>query len=261
MGVINVTPDSFSDGGRWQDPAAALLHARCLLAQGAGMIDVGAESTRPGAVDVPVAEEWMRLEPVLRCLRQAQLGIPISVDTRKDEIMLRALDAGADWVNDASGKASAATLAKLAAYPQLGYIAMHMPFSPNTMQTSPLEAKPALAAVTAFFAERQRTALSAGLKATQIWLDPGIGFGKSDGANIQLMAAVKSWTATYQIAIGVSRKSLLGRLLGIAEPLERDAPSKTLELGLAMLGAGIIRTHSVQPLGRLLELLDEGTHA
>ncbi len=260
MGVINVTPDSFSDGGDYLDPGAAVDHARRLITQGAGIIDVGAESTRPGSTGISAADEWRRLEPLLKRLQQARLGVPISVDTCKEDIMLRALDAGADWINDTSGKASLATLARFATYRQMSYIAMHMPWTPDIMQTTPLGPGPALAAVATFFAHRHQTALEAGLEPTQIWLDPGIGFGKTDAANVQAMAAVKTWAKTYQIAVGVSRKSLLGRTLGIDAPKQRDAPSKTLELGLVMLGARLIRTHSVLPLKRLLDLLGEGVH-
>jgi dihydropteroate synthase len=258
MGVINVTPDSFSDGGAYLDPGAAVAHAEQLVADGATVLDLGAEATRPGAAPVDAAEEWRRLAPVLAALASRRLGAVLSVDTSKAEIMLRAADAGAAMINDVTGTADAATLARLARYPRMAYVAMHMHGEPRTMQRSPLAAADAVATVEQFFARCAKALADAGFEPDRRWLDPGIGFGKSDGANLRLMAATADWASRYQLAVGVSRKSLLGRALGIATPADRDAPSKTLELALAMAGARMIRTHDVKRLKHLLDLWHTG---
>lgn len=259
MGVLNVTPDSFSDGdgksARWRDPGEVMDRALGLIADGADIIDIGAESTRPGAEPVDETEEWGRLFPILSRLTKANVGATISVDTRKPSLMLKAADQGALIINDVGGGAPEQTLTRLAAYPGMQYIAMHMHMNPKSMQQHPLGAHEASALVSAFFSSLEARLLAAGFPKAAIWLDPGIGFGKTDAANLTLMQMIHVWSKGFNIAVGVSRKSLIGRALGIGEPKDRDAPSKTLELGLAMLGARRIRTHAVAPLRRLLDLL------
>jgi dihydropteroate synthase len=258
MGVLNVTPDSFSDGGAWLEPGAAVARAQELLADGADLLDVGAESTRPGATPVPEAEEWRRLAPVLQALERDGLVTKISLDTRKPALMLRGADLGVAVLNDVAGYPDPATLRRLAGYRGLSFIAMHCHGAPETMQVDPLPAAAAVDAVSGFFDAATEALTAAGFGPERIWLDPGIGFGKTDGANLRLMAAVAAWAPRRQLVLGVSRKGLLGRALGIPRPADRDAPSKTLELGLAMAGAAMIRTHDVRRLKLLLNLLHGG---
>ncbi len=257
MGILNVTPDSFSDGGRYLDPGLAVEQAQRLLDDGASMVDVGAESTRPGSSPVTADEEWRRLEPVLVRLAAAGLTQQISVDTSKPDLMLRAAGMGVGYINDVTGTAPPAILTQLAATPDLVYLAMHAHGCPDTMQQLPLAGKQAVQAVTTFFALAYDRLIQAGFTPERIWLDPGIGFGKTDSGNVQLMAAFPAWRPRYNIAIGVSRKSLIGRVLSLPDPITRDTPSKMLEFGLALLGAGIIRTHAVKTLSQMLGLLNE----
>lgn len=254
MGVINITPDSFSDGGRFLDPKAALRHARQLLADGADILDVGAESTRPGARALSETEEWIRLKPVLETLRRELPTAPLSIDTRKPGLMITAAAMGAAMINDVEGARDAVTLKALAAYPQLSYVCMHMQGSPADMQKNPLDGAVAVEAVTSWCAGRHAGLLAAGFTPERLWMDPGFGFGKSDAGNAHLMAAIPALAAQYNLAIGVSRKGFLGRTLEIKEPIDRDAPSKTLELGLACAGARMIRTHDVVRLKNLMSL-------
>ena len=255
MGVVNLTPDSFSDGGDYNDVGAAFDRIETLIADGADIIDLGAESTRPGASQVPAEEEWKRLEPLLKRLSQSSLRVSISVDTRKPSLMLQAADYGATWFNDIGGHADITDLATLASYPEMHYIAMHMPITPDIMQVQPMAAAQALANIKEFFAQRLALLTAAGFDSARVWFDPGIGFGKTDSANVRIMQEIRIWSQSMQIMIGVSRKSLIGRVLDIADPKARDAPSKMLEFGLALCGAKLIRTHHVAPLKRLFDLV------
>ncbi|MEN9834564.1 MAG: hypothetical protein RL011_757 [Pseudomonadota bacterium] len=257
MGVVNITPDSFSDGGKWSTPEKAVNHVERLVSEGADIVDLGAESTRPGATATQLNEEWSRLEPVLKLLSQRSFPVDISIDTRKPEIMMRAAEYGATWFNDVAGHADIGVLKNLLSYPGMQYIAMHMPMTPDIMQKHPLPPRAAVTAVDSFFRSRCDVATAAGFALERIWLDPGIGFGKTDAANVQLMQEVGPWSKKYQVMVGVSRKSLIGRTLGINTPEERDAPSKMLEFGLIMLGAKLVRTHTVAPLRHLVNLLAE----
>ena len=255
MGVVNLTPDSFSDGGDYNDVGAAFDRIETLIADGADIIDLGAESTRPGASQVPAEEEWKRLEPLLKRLSQSSLRVSISVDTRKPSLMLQAADYGATWFNDIGGHADITDLATLASYPEMHYIAMHMPITPDIMQVQPMPAAQALANIKEFFAQRMALLAAAGFGGERVWFDPGIGFGKTDTANLRIMQEISLWSQTMQMMIGVSRKSLIGRILDISDPKARDAPSKMLEFGLALCGAKLIRTHNVAPLKRLFDLV------
>lgn len=250
MGVVNVTPDSFSDGGELATPEAAAARAALLVLEGADVIDLGAESTRPGAPPVDFAEEWRRLEPVLKILQKNHPQIPVSLDTRKPELMLRAADLGVVYVNDVEGgrQVPPEVLSRLAKYPKMQYIAMHMQGNPETMQKNPLSADDAVKAVDGFFAERQAALLAAGFAAERIYVDPGIGFGKTDEANFRLMRDVTRWTTSFRVAIGISHKGFLRRAFKIDEPKKTDPATKKLELGLALLGVRVIRTHDVKGL-------------
>lgn len=255
MGVINTTPDSFSDGGAYLDPLHALARAEELVAAGADYIDIGAESTRPGAAPVSMDEEWARLKPVLEPLCNSGINARISVDTRKPEIMRRAANLGVGMINDVQGNTDFATLQDLASRPGMKILVMHMHGNPQTMQKAPLRGPVAVQVVDRFFKNTHKKLLDAGFGHSQIWLDPGIGFGKTDAGNVQLMQQIPHWSAHYHLAVGISRKSLIGRTLGIENPDQRDGPSKMLELGLIAAGARLIRTHDVARLKGLVDLL------
>lgn len=256
MGVINVTPDSFSDGNRFKDPSKAADQALRLIKEGADFIDLGAESSRPGAIPIDLETEWQRLEPVLKLFKRKKLLNRVTVDTRKPELMLRLMDWGISGINDIAGGAPDETLKKLGSEPSLNYVAMHMSGEPGDMQLNPLDGVEAIEAVSAFFKTTHQRLINAGLNPKQIFLDPGIGFGKTDRANLLLIDQVRQWSQTYQIAIGVSRKSFLGRILGINGPAQRDPPSKMVEMGLILAGASIIRTHSVKALSNIHKILN-----
>jgi len=254
MGVVNLTPDSFSDGGRFLDPSAAVDHALALIDAGADWIDLGAESTRPGSIQVPPEEEWRRIEPVARKLISEAR---ISVDTRHPSTIRRAVDAGISMINNVAGLSDEATMEYAARTGKVSWVAMHMAGTPETMQLHPLGAKQALTEVASFFDDAHKKLTHAGFEPQQIWMDPGIGFGKSDGANVALLAKTLDFAKLWNIVIGVSRKSLIGRTLQIPDPLLRDGPSKMLEFGSVMAGARMIRTHDVKGLEVLRRFLDE----
>ncbi len=236
MGVLNVTPDSFSDGGRWLDRDAAVAHGLRMVDEGADIVDVGGESTRPGAEPVPRDEELRRVVPVVEALAP---HTRVSIDTRKAEVAEAAIDAGATLVNDVS--ASLAPVAR-AAGPRVGWVAMHMRGDPRTMQQDPTYAD-VVAEVRDFLVER---ASSAGVD--EVWIDPGIGFGKTIEHNLALLARLDELVATgFPVAVGTSRKSFLGRLTGDAPPDDRlEASVATAAWALAQ-GAAMVRVHDVRP--------------
>jgi dihydropteroate synthase len=254
IGVLNVTPDSFSDGGTFLDPEKAVAHAWDLVNEGADVIDIGAESTRPGSAAVDADEEWRRLEPVLAALADQKPKARISLDTYKPMTMRRALDYPIDIINDISGIADRVTLETLAKH-GLTYWAMHMHQDPANMHRDPLDADEALRAVAAFYDRTQQTLIEAGFSKERIWLDPGVGFGKTDRANVQIISQALVESGRYEIVLGISRKSFIGRLLGITDPRERDAPSKMLELSFLFAGVRGVRTHDVARLKKLRDLL------
>lgn len=259
LGIVNVTPDSFSDGGRHLDPAAAVRHGLALAAEGADLLDVGGESTRPGAEPVSAGEERRRIEPVLQALVR-DAGVPVSVDTTKPEVARAALELGARVVNDVGGlrlrdAGGASVLARLAAGAGAAVIAMHMRGEPRTMQETP-HYDDCVREVTAWLADAAAAAERAGLAAECVVLDPGIGFGKTLEHNLSLLWGVDRLAALgHPVAIGVSRKSLFGTLLGL--PVE-----ERLEAGLAAAaaafwrGARLVRTHDVRATVRLLRTLE-----
>ncbi len=259
MAVLNLTPDSFSDGGRFLEPSAALAHAKSLLQDGADVLDLGAESTRPGSTPVSLSEERNRLLPVLAILRDQLPRAILSVDTRKPELMLEAAAAGAHIVNDVEARRDPHLLRQLLAMnPELQYVAMHMHGTPETMQKNPLAGAAAVGAVAAFFAEEHARLVAAGFAPERIWLDPGVGFGKDDAGNAHLLRATARFAQQYNVAVGISRKGFLGRALDLPTPRERDTASKTLEFGLACAGARMLRTHEPKRLRRLLDAAGMG---
>ena len=245
MGVVNVTPDSFSDGGRFLDPGAAVAHALELVAQGADILDLGGESTRPGAAPVSEAEELRRVIPVLEKL-VPQIQVPVSIDTTKPAVARAALDAGVSIVNDvAAAMRTDLTMWQIVAEQHAGYIVMHAQGSPATMQTQPVY-KDVVRDISGFFSERLGQLLNeVGVPMEQVIIDPGIGFGKKLEHNLTLLAGLKTFTKWRRpLLVGVSRKSFIGELLG-AE-VQNRLPASLACTALAIGdGANIIRTHDV----------------
>jgi dihydropteroate synthase len=241
MGVVNVTPDSFSDGGRFLEPKAAVAHARALLDEGADILDIGAESSRPGARGVSAEEELSRLMPVLEALRDCP--VPISVDTVKPEVMRAAIAAGASMINDITALRSPGALANVAAS-DAGVCLMHMQGEPRTMQQSPIY-RDVVAEVGEFLAERVAAAETAGIARERIAIDPGFGFGKTLAHNFELLANLGRFAATgLPVIAGWSRKSTLGAITGRAAD-DRLAASLAAALLAVERGATIVRVHDV----------------
>ena len=243
MGVVNVTPDSFSDGGRFLDHDAAIAHGLELVAAGADLVDIGGESTRPGADPVSVAEELRRVIPVVEGL----VGqVRVSIDTRHAEVAEAAIAAGATLVNDVS-----ATLHPVAAAHGVGWVAMHMLGDPRTMQANPTY-DDVVADVRDFLVAKADAGRAAGV--TEIWIDPGIGFGKTMAHNLALLARIDELVATgWPVALGVSRKRFLGTILARSDGVDEVDTDDRLEGSLATAtwamaqGVGMIRAHDVAP--------------
>jgi dihydropteroate synthase len=247
MGIVNVTPDSFSDGGQHAQTTAALRHAEVLLRQGADLLDIGGESTRPGAEPVPLAVERERILPVLR--EVLRWGVPISVDTYKPEIMAECLALGVDIVNDVwalrqrSGELSAEAV--VAQHPSCGVVLMHMHREPQDMQLAPMVGD-AVPQVRDFLAARAQALRQRGVAAARIVLDYGIGFGKTVEQNLDLLAQQHVLLALgYPLLAGWSRKSTLGRLTGVDQPADRLGASVAAALLAVQRGARIVRVHDV----------------
>jgi dihydropteroate synthase len=242
MGVLNVTPDSFSDGGRFLSPAAAIEQGLRLAAEGAALIDVGGESTRPGAAPVSVAEELARVVPVVRALSERTTAV-ISVDTSKPQVMQAAAAAGAGLINDVRALREPGALAAARAS-GCAVCLMHMQGEPGTMQQAP-SYRDVLAEVQAFLGERVDACLAAGLQPDQLLIDPGFGFGKTFEHNLTLLRGLAELArADVPLAVGLSRKALLGKLTGRAAH-ERLYGSVALAVIAALHGARLIRAHDV----------------
>jgi dihydropteroate synthase len=242
MGIVNVTPDSFSDGGRFAEVEAAVAHCERLVGEGVHILDIGGESTRPGARTPSVDEELARVMAVLR--HAVTLGVPVSVDTSEPRVMAAALDAGVDIVNDVRALQRPGALEAVAAHPGAGVCLMHMQGEPTSMQASPHYGDP-VAEVKAFLAARREAALAAGIDARRIVLDPGIGFGKTVAHNLALLARQRELlTLGAPLLVGWSRKSTLGSVTGRAVD-DRLAASVAAALLAVERGARIVRVHDV----------------
>ena len=258
MGIVNVTPDSFSDGGQHASTRAALAHCEALIAQGADILDLGAESTRPGAQPLSQAQELERLLPVLRAA--VTLGVPISVDTYKPGVMQAALDTGADIINDiwalrwadpADGRTGAHVVAQ---HPRCGVCLMHMHGNPQTMQVSPMEGD-IVAPVRDFLAQAAQALVEQGVDAARICIDPGIGFGKTVVQNFSLLARQHELLAPgFALLAGWSRKSSLGAVTGAAAD-DRVVASAVAATLAVQNGARIVRVHDVQATVQALRVL------
>jgi len=250
MGVVNVTPDSFSDGGRYLDPAAAVEHGLELVKQGADLLDVGGESTRPGAEEVSAGEELARVLPVVEGL----VGkATVSIDTSKAEVARAALDAGAAIVNDVAALRHDPEIAALCAERGAGLVLMHMQGEPRTMQQNP-QYDDVVEDVKAFLAERMEVAVTAGVAEERIWLDPGIGFGKSLDHNLELLRRLGELRALGRpLVIGTSRKSFIGKIDG--SPVEQRIGGTIASSILAAAeGADVLRVHDVAEAAQALKV-------
>ncbi|WP_431822439.1 dihydropteroate synthase [Burkholderia sp. F1] len=249
MGILNATPDSFSDGGRFLAHDDALRQAEQMLAEGADILDIGGESTRPGAPPVPLDEELARVIPLVEALRP--LNVPLSIDTYKPAVMRAALAAGADLINDIWGFRQAGAIDAVRDG-NCGLCAMHMLGEPQTMQVHEPDYRDVVADVRDFLAERARALMDAGVAAERICVDPGFGFGKAViEHNYALLAALPDTTPArpdgrpYPILAGMSRKSMLGAVIGGKPPIERVAASVAAALCAVERGAAIVRVHDV----------------
>jgi len=241
MGVVNVTPDSFSDGGLYLDSDAAIAHGEKLVRDGADVLDVGGESTRPGAAEVDQAEELRRVQPVVAGLAEAAT---VSIDTSKLAVAEAAIDAGASIVNDVTALRRDPDMAALCAEREVGVVLMHMPGNPRTMQDNPTY-DDVVDDVKAFLAERVEAAVAAGVAEERIWLDPGIGFGKTVEHNLELLRRLAELRGLGRpLVIGTSRKSFIGRIDGSGVDERLGGSIATSVLAVAE-GADVLRVHDV----------------
>ncbi|KGM07381.1 Dihydropteroate synthase [Methylophaga thiooxydans] len=251
MGIVNVTPDSFSDGGKFFSADAALQHALKLVEDGADILDIGGESTRPGSEVVPLQQEIDRIAPVIEVIR-AEIDVPISIDTMKAEVMRAAVNAGAGLINDVNALRSENAL-QTAAELDVPVCLMHMQGTPQTMQSEP-HYDDVVTEVEHFLLERVEECEKAGIKAEKIMLDPGFGFGKRARHNLRLMKHLSRLTALpYPVLVGVSRKSIIGDMLKVSVD-ERLAGSLSLASIAVWQGAKLIRTHDVKETAQAVKL-------
>lgn len=243
MGIVNVTPDSFSDGGRFLGPDRAIAHGLRLFEDGADLVDVGGESSRPGAEEVPAAEEIRRVIPVIGGLVAA--GVPVSVDTSKPEVASAALAEGAVVVNDITAFGHP-DMAPLVAAARCGAVLMHMQGNPQTMQDHPAY-EDVVGEVRDYLLERAALIEQAGVERSFVCVDPGIGFGKTQRHNLQLLARLEELVSTgYPVLVGTSRKSFIGKILDQSDPAERDLATAATVAIAATRGAAVVRVHNVE---------------
>jgi len=253
MGVLNVTPDSFSDGGRYLDAEAAIAHALRMAGEGADVIDIGGESTRPGSAAVDAAEEWARIEPVVRGLA-GKIHIPVSIDTAKPAVAAKAVAAGASILNDVTGLRDPAMRA-LVAKEHLGAVIMHMKGDPRTMQEDP-EYGDVVEEIHEFFEERIDLCEEDGIPLDRLMIDPGIGFGKTVEHNLEILQRLDEFTdLDVPLLVGTSRKSFLGKIAD-GETDDRLPASLASAVAAVLAGANIIRVHEVAPHVQALRIVD-----
>lgn len=255
MGVINVTPDSFSDGGAFDDVESAVAHGLRLVEEGAEILDIGGESTRPGSEPVPAAEEMRRVVPVIERLA-GRTPVALSVDTSKAEVARAAMQAGAEIINDVTALRGDDAMAKVAAETGAAVVLMHMRGTPRTMQKDP-HYTDAVREVHDFLAERLTAARGAGIGGEHLAVDPGIGFGKTVEHNLQLIASLGAFADLgCPVVLGVSRKSFLAVAAGCESIADRDAPTVALTSLGRELGARIFRVHAVRPNAEALRMTE-----
>ena len=255
MGIVNVTPDSFSDGGQFLDACAAVAHARQLIAEGADLLDIGGESTRPAAAPVSEAEELRRVLPVIEQLA-AEVRVPLSIDTMKPGVAQAALRAGASLVNDVAANRADPAMWRVVAEAGAGYVAMHMQGTPQTMQQQPAY-RDVVAEVKEFFGDRLARLQAAGVAAEQVVLDPGLGFGKTLDHNLQLLAGVRALTRWERpLLLGASRKSFLRSFSGDGPASARLPGSLACACWGVTQGVNIVRTHDVEATRQALRVTE-----
>jgi len=253
MGVLNVTPDSFSDGGLFSEPEAAVRHGFEMADQGADLLDIGGESTRPGSDPVPAEEEWRRVGPVIEALAR-KVDTPLSIDTMKPEVAEKAVGAGAVIVNDVSGMRDPA-MVRFVASARVGVVAMHMLGNPKTMQEHP-HYEDAVREVRAYLADRIAALQAAGVPSEAIAIDPGVGFGKELEHNLALLRHLDQLAALgHPVVVGVSRKSFIAKL-GAGEPGERLPGSLAAATLAVAKGAHVVRAHDVLETVRAMRVAD-----
>jgi dihydropteroate synthase len=256
MGIVNVTPDSFSDGGKFNRSDKAIAHAMQLVEEGADILDIGGESTRPGATPVPLEEELKRVLPVIKALAQA--GVPLSIDTYKPEVMRAAIDSGVDMVNDVRAL-QAPNAMEIVAKSHVGVCLMHMQGLPQNMQVDPQYADVVLE-VMEFLAARLQAAEAAGISRNRLLLDPGFGFGKRTAHNLTLLNHLSSLQSLgIPLLVGLSRKSVLGQVAGL-DVDERLHASIAASVLSAIKGANIVRVHDVKPTVDALKVVAAVMH-
>jgi dihydropteroate synthase len=259
MGIVNLTPDSFSDGGHNASLTKALAHAQSLLVQGADILDIGGESTRPGATPVSLADELSRVVPFLK--EAVQWGVPISVDTYKPKVMQAALDLGADIINDIWALRQPGALQAIAQHANCGVCLMHMHREPSTMQASPMEGD-AVPLVRQFLADQIKTVLATGIQPGRLMLDPGIGFGKNDAQNVSLLKRQNELRELgFPLLAGWSRKGSLARITAVGDlqpdVTHRLGASVAAALMAVQHGASVVRVHDVMETVQALKFWAE----
>lgn len=254
MGILNVTPDSFYDGGWRLDPAKAVADGVAMAEAGADIIDIGGESTRPGAQPVSLEEEFQRVLPVIKGLRRV-LSVPLSIDTYKAKVARAALDEGADMVNDISALRFDPEMASLVAMERVPIVLMHMQGTPRTMQAEP-HYRDVIEEVRDFLSERLRYAIGRGAAPENIVIDPGIGFGKTLEHNLTLMGGLASLSSLGpSLLVGASRKTFIGKILGLG-PDERLEGSLAATVAAVLAGANMVRVHDVREARRAVRVAD-----
>jgi dihydropteroate synthase len=252
MGIVNVTPDSFSDGGQFFDPQRAVAHALRLVEEGADLLDIGAESTRPGARPVDEQEERRRLIPVVSALAKA-VAVPISVDTSKSAVARAAIDAGAGMINDVTALRGDRTMVDVVAETGVGLVLMHMQGTPETMQRAP-RYDDVVGEITEFLAERARFAMEHGVAQERIVLDPGIGFGKTLDHNLEILANLHAFASLgFPMLVGPSRKGFLGELTHQSVDARGWGTAAVVALAVEQ-GANILRVHEVGPMKEVVRV-------
>ena len=256
MGIVNVTPDSFSDGGEFLSPEVAISHASKLIRQGADIIDIGGESTRPGAKQVPELEELKRVIPVIEKIRADNPAILISIDTTKASVAKHAIEAGADIINDVSGLSFDNNMVGIVETFNIPVVIMHMKGNPQNMQLNP-EYKDIVNEILDFFKMKIKSAIQSGINRSKIILDPGIGFGKTVEHNFELLSRLNEFNVLeLPIMIGPSRKSFIGITLDLPPKDRVEGTAAAVSAGV-MNGASIVRVHDVQSMKRVVRIIEK----
>ena len=255
MGILNVTPDSFSDGGRFPTAESAVECGLQMVQDGADLIDIGGESTRPGAASAPAEEQLRRVLPVLRGIRRQAPAIAITVDTTRSSVAASALESGADGINDVSAGRDDARMFEVMAAHEAGLVLMHMQGRPRAMQNDP-RYENVVREVREFLAQRAAAAREAGIAPDHIAIDPGIGFGKTLTHNLELIRHIAAFHELgYPLLLGPSRKTFIGQVLGIDEPRERVIGTAAVAAWAAVAGVQLLRVHDVGEIGQVTQMI------